>query len=62
MDFSEQEEGHCKDDADDQEDDGEEDGHGARDLGCGGAHHSQQPERRKILEVKKTRSGGKCQG
>ena len=52
MDFSEQEEGHCKDDADDQEDDGEHDGHGARDLRCRGSHHRQQPERSKILEIK----------
>ena len=40
MDFSEQEEGQCKNDADDEEEGGEEDGHGARDLGRGGSHHS----------------------
>ena len=45
MDFSKQEQGQCKDDADDEEYDGEEDGHGARDLGCGGPHHSQKPKR-----------------
>ena len=45
LDFSEQEQGQCKDDADDKEDDGEEDGHGARDLGCGGPHHSQKPKK-----------------
>ena len=44
LDFSEQEQGQCKDDADDEEYDGEEDGHGARDLACGGSHHTQQPE------------------
>ena len=38
--------------ADDEEEDGEEDGHGARDLRLGGSYHCQKPERGAQLREK----------